>query len=281
MILDKKKERMVHFSAHIVLLLICAAFLLPVWYTVSVSVSPRNSLLGGDLGLIPEGATFDNYKVILRDKPFLKWLGNSLVLAVSTVVLSLALAVPAAYALSRFKFRMRKGVMYLLLLLNAFPSILSMVAIYRLFRLVGLMNSYGGLLLVYSGGMLIFSLWNLKGYFDSVPYSIEEAAMIDGASPMVIMFRILLPLAMPVLIVTGVLVFITTWNEYIYAINFLAGADKFTLAAGLYSLQGTEFSRNWPVFAAGAILVTTPVLVVFFAIQRYMVSGLTLGGVKY
>jgi ABC-type maltose transport system permease subunit len=143
------------------------------------------------------------------------------------------------------------------------------------------MNSYIGLALVYTGGMIIFGIWNLKGYFDNISISIDEAAKIDGASYLYILLRIIIPLGRPAIIVTGILIFITTWNEYIYAVTFLTDRNSYTLAAGLYSLQGTEHTTNWPVFTAGAILVTIPVLIVFFIVQRFMASGLTAGGVKY
>lgn len=231
--------------------------------------------------VIPERATLSNYRTILFEKPFFLWAKNSLILCLSTVLFALSVSLPAAYAYSRFRFKGRSGTLYLFLLLNGFPSILSMVAIYRLFRILGLLNSYFGLIMVYTGGMIIFGVWNMKGYFDSIPVSIEEAAMIDGAGHLRILCSIVLPLARPAIIVTAVLIFITTWNEYIYAVNFLTDRNHFTLAAGLYSLQGTEYARNWPVFAAGSLIISLPVLAVFFAIQKFMVSGLTVGGVKY
>ena len=128
--------------------------------------------------------------------------------------------------------------------------------------------------------MAVFSLWNLKGYFDTIPVELEEAARIDGASTFRLVRLIVLPLAKPSIIVTGLMVLIYVWNEYIYATTFMTGEDKYTLAAGLYSLQATEMSGSWPVFAAASIVVSLPVLIIFFLCQRHMVSGLTAGGVK-
>ncbi|MBE6830675.1 MAG: ABC transporter permease subunit, partial [Ruminococcaceae bacterium] len=198
------------------------------------------------------------------------------------VSIPLLFTIPAAYAFSRFRFAGRKTMLFILLLLNAFPSTLSMFAIYRLFKMFNLLNSYLGLVIAYTGMNAIFALWNMKGYFDSIPISIEEAARIDGANDLIIIAKIVSPLAKPSIIVTATMIFINVWSEYIFAITFLTGTDKYTLAAGLYSLQasGNGYATNWPVFSAGAILVTIPVLVLFFIFQRYMVSGLTLGGVK-
>ena len=145
---------------------------------------------------------------------------------------------------------------------------------------MGLINTKLGLVLVYIGTMSIFGLLNLKGYFDSIPKELEEAAAIDGAGSWQTITQILLPLAKPAVIVTAVMVMIYVWNEYIYAVTFMTGADNYTLAAGLYSLQATEMSGSWPVFAAASIVVSVPILIIFFLTQRHMVSGLTAGGVK-
>lgn len=275
------KKVFFHTLVHIVLISICILFLIPIVYTISVSLKSSNSLLSSDFKIIPDNPTLHNYKTMLFEKPFFLWLRNSLLLTLSTVIAVMAVALPAAYAYTRMKFLGKSKTLFALLLLNAFPAILSMTAIYRLFKIFSLMNSYFGLIIVYAGAMIIFCIWNLKGYFESIPEDIEQAAMVDGASNFTIVLKIVLPLARPAIIVTGMMIFITTWNEYIYAVNFLSDLDKYTLAAGLYSLQGTDYTRNWPVFAAGSMLTSIPTLFIFFGIQRYLVSGLTAGGVKY
>ena len=143
-----------------------------------------------------------------------------------------------------------------------------------------LINTRLGLIIIYAGTMSVFALWNMKGYFDTIPVEIEEAAKIDGCSDFEIVVKIVTPLARPSLIVTGTMVLNYVWNEYIFSINFLTGSSNETLASGLYSLQATEMSGSWPVFSAAAILVSLPVLMIFFLSQKYMTSGLTSGGVK-
>ena len=155
-----------------------------------------------------------------------------------------------------------------------------MTALYKLMSPLGLINTKPGLIIVYTGTEAVFALWNMKGYFDTIPYDIEEAAMINGANPMQIVWRIVMPLAKPTIAVTAMMVLIYVWNEYIFAVNFMTGSDTYTLAAGLYSLQATEMSGNWPIFAAASIVVSIPTLIVFFALQRNMTTGLTSGGVK-
>ena len=263
-----------------VFIVICVITLIPVLYAVSVSVNAQNSVISSDFSFIPKQFTLNNYKIILFQKPFLIWLWNSAILAISTVVISLCVAVPAAYAFSRFRFKGRKTCLYLLLLLNAFPAILSMFAVYNLLKPMRLVNSYVGLIIIYIGTMAIFGLWNMKGYFDTIPLEIEEAAKIDGANDFTLVTKVILPLARPAIIVTAVLILVFVWNEYIFAVTFMTGAEKYTLAAGLYSLQATEYTRNWPVFSAASLLVSLPILIIFFAVQKNMVSGLTAGGVK-
>ena len=196
------------------------------------------------------------------------------------MVLAMSTSVTAAYAFSRFAFKGRKAVLQILLLLNAFPQILTMFAIFRLFKNMNLLNSHLGLILVYAGSMCIFSIWNMKGYFDSIPIEIEEASKIDGASNLQLIQKIILPLARPAIIVTAVMVLIFVWNEYLFATTFMLREESYTLAGGLYQLQANDYSRSWPLFSAAAVLVSIPILIIFFCIQKYMVSGLTAGGVK-
>lgn len=261
-------------------LALCIVTLIPILYALSVSFSGSNSLLSSDFSFIPKDFTLTNYRRVLLGENITTWFRNTVFLAAATVLLSLTAAVPAAYCFSRRRFPGRRMILKCLVLLNSFPAILSMFAIYRLLRPVGLVNTRAGLILVYTGTMAVFSLWNTKGYFDTIPSEIEEAARIDGATDFQIVRKIVLPLAKPSIITTALQVLIYVWNEYIYATTFLTGEQKYTLAAGLNALQATEMTGSWPVFSAAAITVSLPVLVIFFLCQRYMTSGLTAGGVK-
>ena len=267
-------------ALNIFFIVLCFVTLIPILYAVSVSLSGQNSLLSSDFSFIPKDFTFDNYKEVIFGEDILTWFKNTVFLAVVTVSLSLLIAVPAAYCFSRRRFPGRKTILKCLVLLNSFPAILSMFAIYRLLRPMGLVNHRVGLILVYTGTMAVFSLWNTKGYFDTIPTEIEEAAKIDGASDIQVVLKIVMPLAKPSIITTALQVLIYVWNEYIYATTFMTGESKYTLAAGLNSLQATEMTGSWPVFAAASITVSIPVLIIFFKCQKYMTSGLTAGGVK-
>ncbi len=259
---------------------LCFVTLIPILYALSVSLNGQNTLLSSDFSFIPRDLTLNNYIQVLTGEDILTWFGNSVILAAATVAISLAAAVPAAYCFSRRRFPGRRLVLRWLVLLNSFPAILSMFAVYRLLRPMGLINHRLGLIIVYTGTMAVFSLWNMKGYFDTVPIEIEEAARMDGATDLQVVTRIVLPLAKPSVVVTALMVLIYVWNEYIYATTFMTGEASYTLAAGLYALQATEMSGSWPVFAAASITVSLPVLVIFFLSQKHMTSGLTAGGVK-
>lgn len=258
----------------------CFLALLPILYALSVSLDARGRLLSSSFSFIPKELTLKHYARVFSEEPVPVWFLNTMLLTAATVALAMGTAVPAAYVFSRRRFAGRAAVLRALLLLYSFPSILSMFAIYRLMSALGLVNTHIGLIVIYAGTMSVFALLNMKGYFDAIPVEIEEAGRIDGCGDRKIVTKIVLPLARPTLIVTGVMIVNFVWNEYIFSINFLTGSDRMTLASGLYSLQATETSGSWPVFAAASLVVSFPVLVIFFLSQRHMVSGLTSGGVK-
>ncbi|MDD6306035.1 MAG: ABC transporter permease subunit [Clostridiales bacterium] len=265
---------------NLVFILLCLIGLVPILYALSLSLSSGTAALSSKLSFLPTGFTLANYKNILVEEPFLQWLWNSIVLAVGTVIVAMACSVTSAYAFSRFRFKGRIQALRGLLILNAFPQILTMFAIFRLFKLLHLLNNRWGLVLIYAGSMCIFSIQNLKGYFDTIPVEIEEASKLDGATELQMLIKIILPLARPAIIVTSVMVLIFVWNEYLFATTFMLNENTYTLAGGLYQLQANDYSRSWPLFTAAAILVSVPILVIFFVIQKHMVSGLTAGGVK-
>ncbi len=279
--MSRKGKEVIKLSIiNLVLIIVCLISLIPILYAFSVSLSGQNSLISTNFSFIPKEITANNYKSVLFDEPVLLWLKNSVILAVSTVVIALTFDIPGAYAFSRYRFPGKKAILYILLMLNAFPQILSMLAIYKLLSAIEQTNSMVGLIIIYVGTMSIFGLWNMKGYFDTIPNEIEEAAKIDGANDLQLVRKIILPLAKPSIIVTLVMILIFVWNEYIFAVTFMTGEGNYTLAAGLYSLQATEMSGNWPIFAAASLLISLPILIVFFKFQKHMVSGLTVGGVK-
>ena len=280
----KKRKRLKSIGLQLLLNLFfiacCFLALLPILYALSVSLDAKGSLLSSNFSFIPKDFTLAHYIAVFTQEPVLQWFGNTMLLTGATVAAAMGCAVPAAYVFSRRRFPGRSAVLKGLLLLYSFPSILSMFAIYKLMSGMGLVNTHIGLIIIYAGTMGVFAVLNMKGYFDAIPVEIEEAGRMDGCTDRQIVTRIVMPLARPSLIVTMVMIVNYVWNEYIFSINFLTGSDRMTLASGLYSLQATETSGSWPVFAAASLVVSFPVLAIFFLSQKYMVSGLTSGGVK-
>lgn len=261
-------------------ILLCLTALLPIFYALIVSFGGKSAVLSGSLSILPKDPTLENYRTILIDEPFLLWLKNSLLLSVGTILVAMTCAIPAAYAASRWRFKGRKTLLRSLLILNAFPQVLSLFALFRVLKIMGMLNSHMGLIIIYAGSMCVFAIWNMKGYFDTIPIEIEEAAKTDGASDLQTIRRIIMPLARPAIIVTCVMVLITVWNEYLFSTTFLLDSSTYSLAGGLYQLQSNDYSRNWSMFSAASILTSVPLVLVFFKIQKYMAFGLTAGGVK-
>ena len=265
---------------NLIFILLCLVALVPIAYALSVSFSGKGAALSGSLSFWPENPTLENYRAILFDEPFLLWMKNSLLLSAGTIFVAMLCAIPAAYAASRWRFRGRRGLLQGLLVLNAFPQVLSLFALFRVLKLLGLLNLHSGLILIYAGSMCVFAIWNMKGYFDTIPVEIEDASKIDGANDFQMIQKIVLPLAKPAIVVTCVMVLITVWNEYLFSTTFLLDSRTYSLAGGLYQLQSNDYSRSWPMFTAASILTSVPLLLIFFKVQKYMVSGLTAGGVK-
>jgi len=207
------------------------------------------------------------------------WLSNSLKIAGLTTVMALIISTSAAYAISRWQFIGRNGSLIFLLALQAFPSLLSLVAIYQILQGLQLINNHLGLVMAYTAGALVFSTWNMKGYFDTIPIDLEEAALIDGASPTQAFLRVVLPLVQPALAVTALFAFLGGWNEFVMANVLMTGKEMWTLPVGLFSLQ-RDYRIPWGYFAAGAVVNAIPVMLLFLGLQRYLVSGLAAGSVK-
>jgi arabinogalactan oligomer/maltooligosaccharide transport system permease protein len=282
-----------HWWLHLPLGLFTLAAIYPVLWVISVAFSGTQNLGFADVppdpgfldrfrAILPWPAQFSlkNFTDVLTEQPFLRWLLNSAIVATATTVVGVFLACTAAYAFSRFRFPGRQAGMMSFLVSQMFPGTLLLVPLYIIIvSWLKLGNSFLGLVLVYSVTAIPFCVWMLKGYFDTIPLEIEESAIMDGASRQTIFFKIILPLAKPAVAVTALFSFMTGWNEFILAATFLEEEAKYTAPVGLKFFVG-GFSSQWGYFAAGSIIVSLPVVVLFLYLQKYLVSGLTAGGVK-
>jgi arabinogalactan oligomer/maltooligosaccharide transport system permease protein len=273
--------RMVLTQAALIVLTLLTLY--PVLWVVRTALSSSGGL-ALSASPIPDAPTLQNFVDVVSTSKDGTWLFgrqllNSLVVAVSTTLVGLTLAVTAAYAFSRFRFPGREGAMRFLLVTQMFPGVVMAIPLYILLDQLHLLDTLTGLTLVYATTSLPFSIWMLKGYFDTLPRELEEAAAIDGATRLTFFLRVLLPLSRPALVVTALFSFMSSWNEFILASTFLGRQESFTLPVLLHGYLPANH-QDWPHFAAGAILVSLPVVGLFFALQRHLVGGLTSGGVK-
>ncbi|HTJ32835.1 MAG TPA: sugar ABC transporter permease [Dactylosporangium sp.] len=258
--------------------------LFPIVFVVSAALNPLGTL--SSTGLVPEAAGLGNFADLFAKTDFARWYLNSILVAGLAAAAGVFLSILAAYAFSRMRFRGRRVGLVTLLLIQTFPQFLSVVTIYIIFAGVsdyyppfGL-DSPWGLMLLYLGGALGVNTWLMKGFLDTVPKELDESAVIDGASHAQVFFRVMLPLVAPILAVTALLGFIGTINEVLLANVFLRSDDAKTLAVGLYGLVAEKRNANFGMFCAGSLLTAIPTVVVFQALQRYIVTGLTSGAVK-
>lgn len=271
---------------HALILVAVAWALFPVLWILSASFNPTNNLL--EQQLIPRSPTLEHYRRLFTDPtvPFPRWLLNTLLVSGVTAVITVFLCALGAYAFSRFRFKFRRAGLLSLLLVQMFPQMLAMVAIYllliRIKEIVPWLgyNTHPGLIMVYLGGAMGFNTWFMKGYFDTIPRSVEESALVDGATPFQAFLRIVLPLARPILAVVLIIQFITTYSEYVLASILLKGTEMYTLAVGLRFFIQAAYDRRWGAFSAAAILGALLILAIFLPLQKLIISGLTGGAVK-
>ncbi|MFT4703000.1 MAG: arabinogalactan oligomer/maltooligosaccharide transport system permease protein [Bradymonadia bacterium] len=268
----------------VILMSVSLVTLYPVLWVLKMALTPSASITSG-LSPIPETVSLENFRAVISatdsagDPVFWRQVWNSTVVAVSTTLLGIALSTTAAYGFSRFTFPGKDAGMKAFLITQMFPGVVMAIPLYLLLDSLHLLDSMLGLTLVYSTTNVPFCVWMLKGYFDTVPKELEEAALVDGASQWTIFTRIVLPLARPAIVVTALFSFMTAWNEYILAATFLSDERSATLPVVLQRYAGS-FSTDWGLFAAGAILISLPVMLLFFLLQKHLVGGLTAGGIK-
>lgn len=282
--MTRKPKTLVLVLQYVFLVIMTLFALYPIWFVILASgrVGQRLYTLNLLGMFIPTSFTFENFQVMLagQQQPFLLWMRNSAFIAGFTTIACLLIATSAAFAFSRFRFYGRQAALVLLLAIQAFPGVLSLVPVAQLLTAIGLYANLWGLVLAYVVGSLVFTTWLLKGYFDTIPIEIEEAAMIDGCGPIQSFLLIGLPMAKPALAVTALLAFMGGWGEFVFASVLIPSpAARRTLMVGMYSIANNQ-SIPWGLFAAGAVMTIIPVMVVYLYFQRYLIGGLTLGGVK-
>ncbi|ACL70790.1 sugar ABC transporter permease [Halothermothrix orenii] len=264
---------------HIILIIAVVIAVYPALRVFSISLRPINALHTTDLRIIPEGASFKSYYDVLFNTEFPKWFLNSSLVALITTLIGISVASTAGYAFSRFKFMGRKPLLMFFLVTQMFPVTMLILPLYLMLARMGLINSYLGLIIMYTTTALPLCVWQMKGFYDTIPYSLEEAGLIDGLSHWGCFIKIAFPLARPGLVISGLFSFMAAWTDFIVARVIMHKEELWTLPLGIQHMSG-EFDTQWGMFAASSILVAIPVVIVFIFLARFLVSGLSLGGVK-
>jgi arabinogalactan oligomer/maltooligosaccharide transport system permease protein len=279
----RKPSTLQFWAVHAGLVCVTLIVLYPVLWVLKMALEPSQGFSMG-LSPIPSEVSLENFKDVVfaedvRGRLFLRQALNSIVVAVATSVVGVTLSATAAYALSRWRFPGKDRALGAFLVTQMFPGVVMAIPLYILLDVLGLLDAMAGLVLVYSATSVPFSVWMLKGYFDTLPVELEEAARMDGCSQWTIFTRIVLPLSRPALAVVALFSFLTAWNEFILAATFMSDPRSYTLPVVLQRYV-TDYGTEWGHFAAGSILVSLPAIALFFALQKHFVAGLTAGGVK-
>ncbi len=264
---------------YLVLFVFVVVAIYPILQVFSISLRPKSTLLSDSLAIIPPDATWDNYRALFTEQPFLLWVGNSFLVTIIVVLTGTVLASTAGYAFSRYRFPGRNAGLLSLLVTQMFPATMLLLPLYIMLAKLNLINNFLGLIVIYSSTALPFCVWQMKGYYDTIPVSLEEAARIDGLGRFGAFYRVVLPLAAPALVITALFSFMAAWTEYIVAAQVLFYEDMFTLPIGLKSFQ-SNMSTEWGLYAAAALVVSIPAMVLFLVLTKWLIGGLTLGGVK-
>lgn len=275
-----KSSRLNIWTWQIALTVTLLCVLMPAILVFFASINRNATLVSRNLIPPLSDWTLDNYWNLLGKTDFLTWMGNTLLVSFISTAIALVVTTLSGYAFSRFRFYGRKNGLLVMILLQMFPAAMSMVAVFRLLTYFGMLNSLPGLALVYIGAGIPFNSWMIKGYVDSLPRELEEAAMIDGATPTQTFWQVILPLMGPVLTVVAVFNFIAPYSDFIFPSVLLFDESRYTLATGMQTFVSGNFSTNWTLFAAASMLGSLPILVMFLGLQRFLVQGLTQGAVK-
>jgi multiple sugar transport system permease protein len=258
----------------------CAFLVFPIFWLVVTALSQPDELRGFPPNFWPPVPRWGVFSKILLERPILLWLGNSTLAAIGAVALSMTVSILAGYSLSRFQVRGGQGFGLFILTAKMLPATLLVIPLFGIFRTVGLIGSIWSIVFAHATLIVPFSTWMLKGYFDTIPRELEQAAMVDGCSPLTALFRVILPVATPGLAATALYGFVLSWSDYAFARTFLTNAqDNWTANLGITTMKG-EYISNWADISAASILVALPVLAIYLFLERYLVGGLTAGSDK-
>lgn len=271
-----RRSPLASVALHLTLIVASVVAVFPVLWVLLTSLKPAKYATTTDFF---KETTFENYTNLLRDTPFLTWFGNSLLVAGLTTIVGVFISATTGYAVSRFRFPGKRGLMWTLLITQMFPVAVLIVPIYNIMASLGLLNQSAGLVITYLTIAVPFCAWMMKGFFDGIPREIDESGYVDGLTPFGTFWRLILPLAKPGIAVTAFYSFITAWGEVAYASAFMVGDENLTLAGGLQKFVN-QYGAQWGPMTAASVLIAIPAALVFLFAQRHLVTGMSAGAVK-
>jgi multiple sugar transport system permease protein len=275
------RSRGARVGLYLALALLLAFAFFPTFWLVSTSLKPQQEAFQNPPTWVPRQPTLASYQLLPRDRSgFVRYFTNSVIVGVATTVVTLIAATHAGYALSRFRFRGARGLLLLILATQMFPYVTILISLYTLLRRLGLLNTYPALILAFTAFSLPFSIWMMKGFCDTVPGELEDAARVDGATRLQTLYQILFPVILPGIVAVALFTFLTAWNELLFALTLTSGAEMRTIPPGFVLTYIGEFQDRWPDMMAASVVVSLPVVILFTLFQRQLVRGLTAGAIK-
>jgi ABC-type glycerol-3-phosphate transport system permease component len=275
---NKSREAIVKAVRYLLILLLLIFVLFPFFYMVSTAFKAEDDLFSSPPKFLPRSPTLSNFHQALQPK-FIRYFMNSFIVTIGTTIIVIVVALFSSYAFSRLRFRGRKLLLKIIIFTQLFPLIVIIIPIYVLYNKTGIVNTHLSLIIAYLAFTVPVGVWMLRGFFKSIPYNLEEAAMVDGCTRMTAFIRVVLPLARPGISATAVYIFIVTWQEFMFALTMLTGEKMRTLPVGILDFI-RQYGVNWGGLMALSTLITIPVFILFLILQRQFISGLTQGSVK-
>ncbi|WP_051302058.1 carbohydrate ABC transporter permease [Salibacterium aidingense] len=276
----KKTNIMIKGSLYFSYTVILICFLFPLFWVVSLSLKNRQEIFAAPPRLIPKEIAFSNYAHVLQNTSVVQYLFNSGKIVIATVLLTLAIAIPAAFALSRLTFRWKREFLLIILMTQMISAVVVSVPLYRFFSQVGVLNNFYVLVIVYAAVVLPFSTWFLKGYLDTIPNDLDEAAIIDGCNRWQTLRKVIFPVSVPGVASVTILIAVQSWSQFVVPFILLDDSRLYPVSVGIVNLQSTQTSVTTHYLAAGSVLSILPVIILFVLLQRYIISALTSGAVK-
>lgn len=278
--LNRKQRILTKIGLYACYCIILAFFLFPVIWVLSLSLKTSQELFAVPPTLIPETFAFENYRQVVEQSNVFNYIRNSFIIVLSTIIFTLLTAIPAAYAISRFKFKGKNPVLVTILMTQMISAVVISIPLYRLFAQLDLLNNYIVLVIVYVAVVLPFSTWFMKGYFDTIPKALDEAAIVDGCNKFQILTKILIPTSIPGIVSVTILVAVQSWSQFVIPFILLDDERMYPVSVGVMNLQSTQESVSTHLLAAGSVISVLPVILLFVLLQRYIVGALTSGAVK-